>query len=123
MFKPLLLAAALIISTAPLTQQAEAKGLNIDLLPGVSLRIGDQDQRGNYWDGHDWRDRDWWIRHQGKELGERSRRGDYWDGQRWRNADYWRKHDYFDKGRYRKYEKHHYKKHHKHKYKHRHHHH
>ncbi|HEI8866566.1 TPA: DUF2502 domain-containing protein [Serratia odorifera] len=118
MFKPLLLAAILVATTAPLAQQAQAEGLNIDLMPGVSLRIGDQDRRGNYWDGHDWRDRDWWENHRGRYQGERSRRGYYWDGYRWRDGDYWRKNYYYHDGRYRKYDKHHYKKHHKHKHHH-----
>ena len=65
MFKPLLLAALLVVSTLPAIQPAQAEGLSIDLMPGVSLRIGEQDNRGRYWDGYDWRDRDWWQGHQG----------------------------------------------------------
>ena len=64
MFKPLLLAAILAATVLPAVQQAHAEGLSIDLMPGVSLRIGDQDNRGRYWDGYDWRDRDWWQGHQ-----------------------------------------------------------
>lgn len=110
MFKPLLLAAVFVAATVPVAPQAQADGLSIDLLPGVSLRIGDQDRRGNYWDGYDWRDRDWWESHRGRELGERSRRGYYWDGYRWRDHDYWRKNYYYHDGRYRKYDEHEYKR-------------
>ncbi|WP_213977406.1 DUF2502 domain-containing protein, partial [Serratia marcescens] len=84
MFKPLLLAAILATTVLPAAQQAHAEGISIDLMPGVSLRIGDRDNRGRYWDGYDWRDRDWWQGHQGRYLGDRSRRGYYWDGYRWR---------------------------------------
>ncbi|MGL9738512.1 DUF2502 domain-containing protein [Serratia sp. (in: enterobacteria)] len=111
MFKPLLLAAILAATVLPAAQHAHAEGISIDLMPGVSLRIGDQDNRGRYWDGYDWRDRDWWQGHQGRYLGDRSRRGYYWDGYRWRDGDYWRKHYYYHEGRYRKYDKH-YDKHH-----------
>ncbi|MBI6152487.1 DUF2502 domain-containing protein [Serratia surfactantfaciens] len=111
MFKSLLLAAILAATVLPAAQQAHAEGLSIDLMPGVSLRIGDQDNRGRYWDGYDWRDRDWWRSHQGRYLGDRSPRGYYWDGYRWRDGGYWRKHYYYHEGRYRKYDKH-YDKHH-----------
>ena len=102
MFKPLLLAAILAATVLPAVQQAHAEGLSIDLMPGVSLRIGDQDNRGRYWDGYDWRDRDWWQGHQGRYLGDRSPRGYYWDGYRWRDRDYWRKYYYSRDGRYYK---------------------
>jgi len=114
MFKPLLLAALLVVSTLPAIQPAQAEGLSIDLMPGVSLRIGEQDNRGRYWDGYDWRDRDWWQGHQGRYLGERNRRGYNWDGYRWRDNNYWRKNYYYHEGRYRKYDKHYYKHHEKH---------
>ncbi|TFZ49810.1 DUF2502 domain-containing protein [Serratia proteamaculans] len=117
MFKPLLLAALLVASTLPAMQQAQADGLSIDLMPGVSLRIGEQDNRGRYWDGYDWRDRDWWQGHQGRYLGDRNRRGYNWDGYRWRDNDYWRKNYYYHDGRYRKYDKHYYKHHDKHDWK------
>ncbi|TQI81538.1 uncharacterized protein DUF2502 [Serratia fonticola] len=127
MFKSLFVAAILAALIVPITQPAHANGLDIDLMPGVSLRIGDKDDRGNYWDGYDWRDRDWWYRHQGRDLGERSRRGYYWDGYRWRDRDYWQKNYYYHDGRYRKFDKHYYKyynkQHHKKKHHHEHHHH
>lgn len=47
---------------------AQATSADIDLLPGVTLHLGDRDQRGNYWDGYDWRDQSWWRSHQGAGL-------------------------------------------------------
>lgn len=32
-------------------------------VPGVSLHIGDRDNRGYYWDGGRWREPRWWHRH------------------------------------------------------------
>ncbi|CAM3598713.1 MULTISPECIES: DUF2502 domain-containing protein [Yersinia] len=106
MLKPLLL--IVVLATLPLAQQAQA--VSINLLPGVSLQIGEQDRNGNYWDGYDWRDRQWWQGHQGQDVGERSRRGHYWDGHRWRDKDWWKKNYYYHDGRYWKYDKHAYKK-------------
>lgn len=58
--------------------------VSIDLnVPGVSLHLGDQDQRGYYWDGYDWRPPQWWRAHQGHHYGERNERGMYWHGNRW----------------------------------------
>ena len=99
MFKPLLLAAILAATVLPAVQQARAEGLSIDLMPGVSLRIGDQDNRGRYWDGYDWRDRDWWQGHQGRYLGDRSPRGYYWDGYRWRDPRWWADHHRYERPR------------------------
>ena len=99
MFKPLLLAAILAATVLPAAQQAHAEGISIDLMPGVSLRIGDQDNRGRYWDGYDWRDRDWWQGHQGRYLGDRSRRGYYWDGYRWRDPRWWADHHRYERPR------------------------
>ncbi|WP_431225549.1 DUF2502 domain-containing protein [Serratia sp. L9] len=124
MFKPLFVAAILATLIMPMAPAAYADSLSIDLMPGVSLRIGDRDNRGNYWDGYDWRDRDWWYDHQGRDLGERNRHGYYWDGYRWRDNDFWRKNYYFHDGRYRKYDKYYYKhdkKHHRGKHHHKHH--
>ena len=92
MFKPLLLAALLVVSTLPAIQPAQAEGLSIDLMPGVSLRIGEQDNRGRYWDGYDWRPPQWWHAHQGRGVGERNSRGLYWDGGRWRDHEWWGRH-------------------------------
>lgn len=81
MLKPLLLVT--ILAWLPLTPMANAE--SIELLPSISLQIGEQDRRGNYWDGYDWRDRQWWLNHQGRNLGERNRNGHYWDGRRWQD--------------------------------------
>ncbi|MBB1198874.1 DUF2502 domain-containing protein [Enterobacteriaceae bacterium 89] len=35
----------------------------LTLVPAVKLQIGDQDNRGNYWDGGHWRDHGWWDHH------------------------------------------------------------
>jgi Protein of unknown function (DUF2502). len=65
----------------PLAAQAD---VSVDInVPGVSLHLGDQDRRGYYWDGYDWRPPQWWHAHQGRGLGERNARGMYWDGGRW----------------------------------------
>lgn len=58
MFRPLILAVALLAS-APLVVNAG----EITLLPSIKLQIGDRDNDGHYWDGHGWRDRDYWRRH------------------------------------------------------------
>ena len=35
----------------------------LTLVPAVKLQIGDQDNRGHYWDGGHWRDHGWWDHH------------------------------------------------------------
>ena len=95
MLKPLLLVT--ILAWLPLTPMANAE--SIELLPSISLQIGEQDRRGNYWDGYDWRD-------QGRNLGERNRNGHYWDGRRWQDRGWWKKNYYYREGRYWKYDKH-----------------
>ncbi|AAM85072.1 hypothetical protein y1501 [Yersinia pestis KIM10+] len=93
-----------ILAWLPLTPMANAE--SIELLPSISLQIGEQDRRGNYWDGYDWRDRQWWLNHQGRNLGERNRNGHYWDGRRWQDRGWWKKNYYYREGRYWKYDKH-----------------
>lgn len=74
----LLLCCALAL---PVIAQAN---VSIDVnVPGVTLHLGDQDQRGYYWDGYDWRPPQWWRAHQGHHYGERNERGMYWHGNRW----------------------------------------
>ncbi|PLR32910.1 hypothetical protein CYR32_14650 [Chimaeribacter coloradensis] len=51
---------ALLLSL-PLVSHAGVE-LGVDV-PGLSLHIGDQDRRGYYWDGDDWRDPHWWHHH------------------------------------------------------------
>ncbi|EEP89266.1 DUF2502 domain-containing protein [Yersinia kristensenii] len=70
-----------ILSLMPLIAQADVS-LDINI-PGVSLHLGDQDNRGYYWDGYDWRPPQWWHEHRGVHIGDRSERGYYWDGGRW----------------------------------------
>jgi hypothetical protein len=68
----------------PIAAQAN---VSIDInVPGASLHLGDQDKRGYYWDGYDWRPPQWWHEHQGRGVGERNDRGLYWDGGRWQSA-------------------------------------
>lgn len=65
----------------PVAAQAD---VSIDInVPGVSVHLGDQDRRGYYWDGYDWRPPQWWHAHQGRGMGERNNHGMYWDGGRW----------------------------------------
>lgn len=50
-----------VLSLIPLMVQADVS-LDINV-PGVSLHLGDQDKRGYYWDGYDWRPPQWWHDH------------------------------------------------------------
>ncbi|CQD69770.1 Protein of uncharacterised function (DUF2502) [Yersinia enterocolitica] len=70
-----------VLSLIPLMVQADVS-LDINV-PGVSLHLGDQDKRGYYWDGYDWRPPQWWHEHRGGHIGDRNERGYYWDGGRW----------------------------------------
>lgn len=70
-----------VLSLMPLAVQADVS-LDINM-PGVSLHLGDQDNRGYYWDGYDWRPPQWWHEHRGAHIGDRNERGYYWDGGRW----------------------------------------
>ncbi|MEX3240350.1 DUF2502 domain-containing protein [Serratia quinivorans] len=68
----------------PVAAQAD---VSIDInVPGVAVHLGDQDRRGYYWDGYDWRPPQWWHEHQGRGMGERNNRGMYWDGGRWQSS-------------------------------------
>jgi len=58
MLKSIVLALSILVVT-PLAVQAS----EITLVPAVKLQIGDQDNRGNYWDGGQWRDHGWWGNH------------------------------------------------------------
>ena len=64
MFKPLVIS-ALLVGMFAVMPAPEAKGASIDLMPGVTLNIGERDRRGNYWDGYDWRSERWWQEHRG----------------------------------------------------------
>lgn len=72
-----------LLPLMPLTAQADVS-LDINI-PGVNLHLGDQDNRGYYWDGYDWRPPQWWHEHRGGHIGDRSERGYYWDGGRWQS--------------------------------------
>ncbi|WP_431222582.1 DUF2502 domain-containing protein [Serratia sp. L9] len=74
----------LLVCLPLLLPVAAQANVSMDInVPGVSLHLGDQDKRGNYWDGYDWRPAQWWHAHQGHGIGERNDRGLYWDGGRW----------------------------------------
>ena len=52
--------------------------------PGVSIHIGDQDKRGYYWDGYDWRAPTWWKQHHNQRIGTKGPHG-YWNGNGWQS--------------------------------------
>ena len=56
--KPVILALSMMLVAPVMVHASE-----ITLVPAVKLQIGDQDNRGNYWDGGNWRDHDWWDHH------------------------------------------------------------
>lgn len=58
MLKPAMFALAVMLAAPVMVQAAE-----ITLIPAVKLQIGDQDNRGYYWDGGNWRDHGWWNNH------------------------------------------------------------
>lgn len=71
---------ASLLAAAPLF--ASAADINVNLggvridAPGVSVTFGTRDTRGYYWDGYEYRDPDYWRRHDG-HRGER-----YYTGRR-----------------------------------------
>ncbi|WHZ41785.1 DUF2502 domain-containing protein [Rahnella bonaserana] len=88
MLKPVLFATlffALLPAAVPAVQ-ASSFSLNT---PGLSINIGDRDNRGYYWDGYDWRNPGWWNSYRGHHYGYRGPRGHYWDGYRWRDQGWW----------------------------------
>ncbi|MEE3661244.1 DUF2502 domain-containing protein [Brenneria sp. g21c3] len=92
MFKPLLMS-SLLVGMFAMTPTAEASSISIDLMPGVTLNIGDRDRRGYYWDGYDWRSERWWREYRGHHRGARNQHGYYWDGWRWRDVGWWREYN------------------------------
>ena len=58
-----------LIGAAPLL--ASAVDVNVNLgnvrveAPGVTVTFGSRDARGYYWDGYEYRDPDYWRRHNG----------------------------------------------------------
>lgn len=89
MLKPLMLALTLFISAPFMAQATE-----ITLLPSIKLKIGDQDYRGNYWDGgkwlngndwkksYRWRNNGWQRYDRGWERGRGKRYDSYAQGYR-----------------------------------------
>lgn len=66
--KKLLLAA--LISTTPLLASAVDVNVNLGNVRiqgpgGVTVTFGSRDARGYYWDGYEYRDPDYWRRHDG----------------------------------------------------------
>lgn len=61
MKKVLLLLVALLPLSLPAVSQADVSiGVNV---PGLSLHVGDRDERGYYWDGGRWREPRGWHKH------------------------------------------------------------
>ncbi|MRS15291.1 DUF2502 domain-containing protein [Enterobacteriaceae bacterium RIT691] len=56
--KPVILALSMMLVAPVMVHASE-----VTLVPAVKLQIGDQDNHGNYWDGGNWRDHDWWGHH------------------------------------------------------------
>ncbi|PKO33038.1 MAG: hypothetical protein CVU34_14735 [Betaproteobacteria bacterium HGW-Betaproteobacteria-7] len=60
---------AALFAAAPLFVQAADVRVDIGSVrvqaPGVTVTFGSVDKRGYYWDGYDWRDRDYWHSHNG----------------------------------------------------------
>lgn len=59
----------LAIATAPMF--AQAVDINVNLggaridTPGMTVTFGSRNDRGYYWDGGEWRDPDYWKKHNG----------------------------------------------------------
>jgi hypothetical protein len=66
-----LIAAALVV--IPLIAQATDIRINTDGVRvqsgSTTIRFGDRDKRGYYWDGDRWRDPVYWDKHHGKGKG------------------------------------------------------
>ncbi|CNB65928.1 Protein of uncharacterised function (DUF2502) [Yersinia intermedia] len=76
----------LLLGLLALMPQFAQADVSLDInIPGVSVHLGDQDNRGYYWDGYDWRPPQWWHEHRGGHIGDRNERGYYWDGGRWQH--------------------------------------
>lgn len=60
---------AALLAASPLFVQAADVRVDIGSVrvqaPGVTVTFGSRDNRGFYWDGNDWRDGDYWKRHNG----------------------------------------------------------
>ena len=69
-----------ILLGMPLLASANVS-ININT-PGASIHIGDQDKRGYFWDGYDWRQPAWWKQHHNQRVGMKGPHG-YWNGNGW----------------------------------------
>ncbi|MBP2198588.1 DUF2502 domain-containing protein [Pantoea cypripedii] len=104
-----ILFAALLATLSPLAlHTAHASGATINLAPGITLQLGDRDNRGYYWDGGRWREPRWWndrYRYQDHRWWrhEEWRRHQAWERERERRRhERWRyehRHDHHDRGR------------------------
>ncbi len=66
MKKVLLLLAALLPLSLPAVSHADISvGINV---PGMSVHIGNCNDRGHYWDGYRWREPRWWYQHRPREY-------------------------------------------------------
>lgn len=61
----------LLLALLALPFSVSASEVRIDLgnvrvqAPGVTVTFGSRNDRGDYWDGREWRDKDYWRRHEG----------------------------------------------------------
>ncbi|MCZ4060549.1 DUF2502 domain-containing protein [Pantoea sp. LMR881] len=84
MKRAMLVAALLTTLLSPLAiHTAQASSASIDLLPGVTLHLGDRDRRGYYWDGGRWREPRWWN----DRYSYNERR--WWRHEEWRRHKEW----------------------------------
>ncbi|QPG28097.1 DUF2502 domain-containing protein [Pantoea sp. SM3640] len=82
--KRALIFAALLAVLSPLANHtAEASSASITLAPGVTLNLGDRDNRGYYWDGSRWREPRWWN----DRYSYNERR--WWRHEEWRRQQQW----------------------------------
>ena len=82
--KRALIFAALLAVLSPLANHtAEASSASITLAPGVTLKLGDRDNRGYYWDGGRWREPRWWN----DRYSYNERR--WWRHEEWRRQQQW----------------------------------
>lgn len=63
-----------LMAGLPLFSQGSDLRINLDSLRiqsgNTTISIGDQDKRGYYWDGNEWRDPVYWEKHHGKGKGQ-----------------------------------------------------
>lgn len=99
--KPVILALSMMLVAPAVVQASE-----ITLVPAVKLQIGDQDNRGNYWDGGNWRDHGWWNHHYERHDNHWRARDDHHDHHDDRHDDHHGK-EHHDNGNHYGQYKHH----------------